>query len=191
MIRNERPEIYEAQCDRCGNCIKFCPNGVFASEEDGYRIFVGGKFGRFHQDGYELFKITDKEMLIKALEATIALIREEAIGEESLTSIINRVGVAPIFQKLYQRKENNRKKITMHIAGMSGENCVQRVAKALQAVPGVMSATVDLVSKEASVEYDPLKTSLVKMEKSVQETGYDIVEEKRQSQTKAKTGDCC
>jgi copper chaperone CopZ/Pyruvate/2-oxoacid:ferredoxin oxidoreductase delta subunit len=191
VIRNQRPEIDEAQCDRCGNCIKFCPNGVFASEESGYRIFVGGKFGRFHRDGYELFKIADKETLMETLEATIALIREESIGEESLTSIINRVGVSPIFQKLYQGKENTGKKITMDITGMSCDTCVQRVAKALQAVPGVADVQVDLGSGTAAVKYDPALTSLVTMEQAVQEAGYHSAKKKEPSRTTGRTGECC
>lgn len=191
VIRNQRPEIDEAQCDRCGNCIKFCPNGVFASEESGYRIFVGGKFGRFHHDGYELFKIADKEMLLESLEATIELIREESIGEESLTSIINRVGVAPIFQKLYQGKENTRKKITMHITGMSCEKCVQSVTTALQGLAGVVDVQVDLVSGTAAVEYDPAQTSLVTMEKAVQEAGYQSAKNKGTSRTTGRTSECC
>jgi hypothetical protein len=45
--------------------------------------------------------MADKETLLRALEASIELIREESLGEESLTSIINRLGVAPLFQKIY------------------------------------------------------------------------------------------
>jgi dissimilatory sulfite reductase (desulfoviridin) alpha/beta subunit len=103
LIRNGRPEIDVTKCDCCGSCFKTCPNGVFAFENTGYRILVGGGSGRFHlhQTAYELFKIANKETLFRALEACIELIREESLGEESLASIINRVGVAPIFQKIY------------------------------------------------------------------------------------------
>ena len=101
LIRNGRPEIDITKCDCCGSCVKTCPNGVFAFEDTGYRIFIGGASGRFHQTAYELFKIANKETLFRTLEACIELIREESLDEESLPSVINRVGVAPIFQKLY------------------------------------------------------------------------------------------
>jgi len=106
LIRNGRPEIDITKCDCCGRCVKVCPNSVFAYENIGYRIFVGGTHGRFHQSGYELFKIANKETLFRALEATIEFIRKESLGEESLTSIINRVGVAPIFQTIYSMEVN-------------------------------------------------------------------------------------
>jgi hypothetical protein len=60
----------------------------------------GGKFERFHQDGYELHKIADKETLFSTLEALINTIQAETDTEESVTSILNRVGVAPIFQRI-------------------------------------------------------------------------------------------
>ncbi len=101
LIRNGRPEIDITKCDCCGACVKACPNSVFAFEDTGYRIFIGGASGRFHQTARELFKIANKETLFRTLEACIELIREESLGEESLPSIINRVGIAPIFQKLY------------------------------------------------------------------------------------------
>ena len=128
---------------------------------------------------------------METLEATIGLIREEAIGEESLTSIINRVGVAPIFQKLYQGKENNRKKITLHIAGMSCEKCVQRIPEALKGLAGVINVQVNLRSGTATVTYDPTLASLPEMERVVGHAGYETVKAKRESPARKKTGDCC
>ena len=101
LMRNGRPEIDVTRCDWCGQCVKFCPDGVLAYENSGYRIWVGGSIGRFPQAGYVLFRMADKETMFRALEASIELIREESLGEESLTSIINRVGVVPILQKIY------------------------------------------------------------------------------------------
>ncbi len=101
LIRDGRPEIDFAKCDWCGNCVRVCPDGVYDYEDTGYRIWVGGSHGRFHQVGYELFKMANKETLFRALEASIELIREDPLGDESLTSIINRVGVAPLLQKIY------------------------------------------------------------------------------------------
>ena len=191
LIRNKRPEIDVTCCDRCGNCIKFCPNGVFASEEAGYRIFAGGKFGRFHHDGYELFKMADKETLIDALEATIELIREESIGEESLTSIINRVGVAPIFQKIYQGKRNNRKQAKIYISGMTCNNCVRRITEILQEIPGVISVQVDLAKGQATLEYEPAKTSPKKMERAVEDAGYVVIKRTVLPRTGEKSNACC
>jgi dissimilatory sulfite reductase (desulfoviridin) alpha/beta subunit len=101
LIRNGGPEIDFTRCDWCGQCVKACLDGVLAYENSGYRIFVGGHIGRFPQYGQVLFRMADRETLFRALEASVELIKEESLGEESLTSIINRLGVAPLFQKIY------------------------------------------------------------------------------------------
>jgi dissimilatory sulfite reductase (desulfoviridin) alpha/beta subunit len=99
MLRRGVPEIDARACDHCGNCIKFCPHGVYTAAETGYRIWMGGKFGRFHQNGYDIFKIADKATLLKSLEALVGTIREAAATEESVTSILNRVGIAGLLDK--------------------------------------------------------------------------------------------
>jgi dissimilatory sulfite reductase (desulfoviridin) alpha/beta subunit len=95
------PVISAARCDLCGSCTRTCPTGKLVEESRGYRIMVGGKFGRFHREGSELFRQADKDSLMGALEATINTIKEESIGHEDITSIVNRIGVAPIFRRMY------------------------------------------------------------------------------------------
>ena len=46
-----------------------------------------------------------------------------------------------------------RSKVTLSIASMSCASCVGRVDKALEAVPGVLSASVNLAAETATVEY--------------------------------------
>ncbi len=99
MLRRGQPEIDERARDDCGRCIKVCPQGVFTARETGYRVWMGGKFGRFHQRGYEVFRIADKDTMMRSLEALVATIRESADTEESITSILNRVGVVKVLKK--------------------------------------------------------------------------------------------
>jgi len=190
LLRNGRPEIDLHACDQCGNCIKFCPKGVFATADSGYRIFAGGRFGRFHRDGYLLFGIADKETLFRTLEASIELIREEAVGEEALDSIIKRIGVAPLFQKLYQKGAARTRKAVLNISGMTCDNCSKRVGEALQAVPGVVSATIDLDKSLAHVAYEPSKTSLNNLKQAVVGAGYGIDLSGRPGGG-TRTGECC
>jgi len=177
VVRDGGPKINVHLCDMCENCVKVCPTGKLVSERKGFRIMVGGKFGRFHQVGYELYKMADLDTLMKAIEASIETIKEEAVGEESLTSIINRTGVLPIFEKLILKGGNMNEKTTLNVTGMTCDKCVMHVIRALQKVPGVTSAKVDLASGKATVEYDRSKTSLADMEKAVKDAGYGIARE--------------
>jgi ferredoxin len=101
ILRKGRPEIDTSVCDYCGQCIKVCPKSVFEPAQAGFRVFVGGRLGRFHQPGFVLFRITDKATVMKALEAVVSLIRDEARGEEGIGDLIKRLGVAPIYERIY------------------------------------------------------------------------------------------
>lgn len=60
------------------------------------------------------------------------------------------------------------------IEGMSCGHCTAAVEKALRAVDGVLSATVDLASKKATIEaVDGLSDDTLK--KAVSEAGYTVM----------------
>ena len=64
---------------------------------------------------------------------------------------------------------------TLKIQGMTCNHCVMRVAKALNAVPGVHDAKVELQKAEALVSYDEDKVSLEGLSAAVGEAGYKVV----------------
>lgn len=67
-------------------------------------------------------------------------------------------------------------KITIPIKGMTCASCVKRVQDALSSLNGVISASVNFASEQASVEYIPVIASIRDFKKIVRDAGYDIVE---------------
>ncbi len=67
-----------------------------------------------------------------------------------------------------------KKRIALPITGMTCVSCVAHVTQALEEVPGVTSAQVNLASEQAAVEYDPARTSPREMEKAVRDIGYGV-----------------
>ncbi|MGE5527826.1 MAG: heavy metal translocating P-type ATPase [Patescibacteria group bacterium] len=59
------------------------------------------------------------------------------------------------------------------LMGMSCAACARRIEKRLQAAPGVLEAAVNLASEKATVRYDPARTDLARLIRTVRETGYD------------------
>ncbi len=59
------------------------------------------------------------------------------------------------------------------VSGMTCASCVARVEKALSSVPGVVSASVNLASEKATVEYVE-GTDIAEMRRAVREAGYDL-----------------
>ena len=60
------------------------------------------------------------------------------------------------------------------VKGMTCDNCVRHVEKALRSITGVSSVTVDLNRHHATVEYDPTVATKQAMASAVSEAGYTL-----------------
>jgi len=70
---------------------------------------------------------------------------------------------------------NSKKKAEIKISGMHCASCAMNVEKTLQDLEGVEKAQVNFSTEKATVEYDPQKLELQKLEKSVKEAGFGVV----------------
>ncbi len=64
------------------------------------------------------------------------------------------------------------RRLALHIEGMSCASCVGRVEKALQAVPGVLQASVNLATEQASVAWTGRDADPAPLLAAVQKAGY-------------------
>jgi copper chaperone CopZ len=65
------------------------------------------------------------------------------------------------------------KHLTMHIEGMSCSHCKMAVEKALQSVPGVTKAQVELDQKTAEVTAQDA-VDIEALTRAVEDAGYDV-----------------
>ncbi len=63
--------------------------------------------------------------------------------------------------------------LRLPVAGMTCASCVRRVEKALQALPGVRSASVNLATEEAAVQADA-SVGIGALASAVRQAGYDV-----------------
>ncbi len=66
--------------------------------------------------------------------------------------------------------------VELPITGMTCASCVRRVEKALARVPGVVTASVNLASEQASVTYVPGVASRAELRQAVENAGYGVIE---------------
>ena len=83
-----------------------------------------------------------------------------------------------IIKKGYHMVEKNKKKVEIKVSGMSCASCALNVEKSLNELEGVEEAHVNIGTEKATVEYDPGKLNLPKLEKAVEEAGFSVVNEK-------------
>ncbi|MBI4608958.1 MAG: copper ion binding protein [Candidatus Rokubacteria bacterium] len=66
-------------------------------------------------------------------------------------------------------------RITLPISGLTCPACVQAVERALRAVPGVRTATVNFAWGLATAEYDPRQTTVAALYEAIKAAGYRAV----------------
>jgi len=67
-------------------------------------------------------------------------------------------------------------RVTVPVRGMSCASCVEKVQKALSAVPGVIRADVNFATEKATVEYVPGQVTVKDLAKAVHDAGYELLE---------------
>ena len=68
--------------------------------------------------------------------------------------------------------------IVFGVVGMSCAACVARIETALQSLQGVRQASVNLATGQASIFYNPTVTNPPTLQEVIQDTGYQVIEER-------------
>lgn len=86
--------IYDSgMCNHCGRCMNKCPFKAFDNYQDGYGIYIGGRWGKQVSRANMLSKIiTDREEVLKIVEKAILLFREQGIFGERFSDTVARIG---------------------------------------------------------------------------------------------------
>lgn len=66
-------------------------------------------------------------------------------------------------------------KVTLSVQGMSCSHCENAIKKAVGALKGVSSVTVDLKGKAVTVEYEPAKVALDTIKNEIEDQEYDVI----------------
>ncbi len=118
--------IDENACNHCGRCVGKCPFHAVEDYTEGYRIYIGGRWGKKVAQGNYLGKVfTEKEEVMEVIEKAILLFREQGITGERFADTVARIGFENVQEQLLssellQRKEENIK-AQKHLTG--GATC--------------------------------------------------------------------
>lgn len=118
--------IDENACNHCGRCVGKCPFHAIEDYTNGYRVYIGGRWGKKVAQGRYLDKVfTDKEEVLSIVEKAILLFREQGNTGERFADTVARIGFENVQEQLLSdellgRKEENIK-AQKHLTG--GATC--------------------------------------------------------------------
>ena len=119
-------EIDEEVCNNCGRCVGSCPFDAIEDGTPGYKIYIGGRWGKKIAQGRALSKVfTSEEEILDTIEAAILLFREQGETGERFADTIARIGFENVEKQLLSRDILNRKQeildARLHLVG--GATC--------------------------------------------------------------------
>lgn len=88
-------------CNHCGRCVGKCHFDALSDGTYGYKIYIGGRWGKKTAKGRTLGKIfTDKEEALQVIERAILLFRDQGIAGERFSDMISRLGFEAVEKQL-------------------------------------------------------------------------------------------
>ena len=119
-------EIDKDVCNNCGRCIGRCPFDCIEDGTYGYKIYIGGRWGKSVAQGRALSKVfTDKEEALSVIEKAILLYREQGYTGERFATTIERLGFENVEAQLLSDDILERKQeildAQLHLTG--GATC--------------------------------------------------------------------
>ncbi len=98
-------------CNNCGRCVGTCHFDSIEDGKVGYRVYLGGRWGKLTNPGIPMTKIfASEEEVMDVVEKMILLFREQGITGERLSQTIERIGFENVEAQLlsddlFERKD--------------------------------------------------------------------------------------
>ena len=93
--------IIGSECNNCGRCKGKCPFGVIPEYTDGYKVYIGGRWGKKYANGIPLDRVfTSEDEVMDLIERAILFFRDEGISGERFADTIKRLGFDYVQDKL-------------------------------------------------------------------------------------------
>ena len=95
-----RPVIDLSRCDRDGECVSACPTGAIRANKHGWRVFLGGNFGRHPALAYEVGGVVDTAEAVDIAERALEAYVRHGQGRERVRVVVDRVGLDEFLEEV-------------------------------------------------------------------------------------------
>ena len=111
-------------CNNCGRCVGKCPFHCNDESAYGWKVYVGGRWGKKSAHGQMLHKVfTDKEEVMQVVEKAILLFRDQGKSGERFADTIARLGMENVEAQLLGDELLKRKAEILGLSVVGGASC--------------------------------------------------------------------
>lgn len=111
-------------CNNCGRCVGKCPFHCADDAAYGFKIYIGGRWGKKTAKGQMLNKIfTSEKEVLETIEKAILFFRSEGISGERFADTINRIGFEKAEKMLLSDELLKRKAEILNLNVTGGATC--------------------------------------------------------------------
>ena len=109
-LEDGKINMHPESCNHCGRCVGKCPFNAVEAEVTGYKVCIGGRWGKRVAMGQPLEIIfTSEEEVLNVIEKAILLFREQGEAGERFADTIKRLGFENVQAQLFSDEILNRK----------------------------------------------------------------------------------
>lgn len=111
VVRTDSKAAYvKEECNSCGRCMGKCPFGAFYGYQTGYKLYIGGRWGKKVARGTPLSRLlyTEEEVL-DAIEGCILFFKAYGIDGERFNDTLKRVGFEKAEELILSKKLTDRR----------------------------------------------------------------------------------
>lgn len=114
--------IIGSDCNNCGRCKGKCPFGAVPEYTNGYKVYIGGRWGKKYANGRPLEKVfISEEEVLDVVERAILFFRDEGQTGERFSDTIQRLGFDYVQDKLLNSKIDKAAVLNKKVKG--GATC--------------------------------------------------------------------
>ncbi|MDY4192240.1 MAG: FAD-dependent oxidoreductase [Oscillospiraceae bacterium] len=112
-VRDGKLCIDAGACNHCGRCLAKCPFHALERYTAGYRVYIGGRWGKKTAQGRSLSRVfPSREEVLDVVEKAILLFREQGVTGERFADTVARLGFENVERQLLSgdllaRREEN------------------------------------------------------------------------------------
>ncbi len=113
VVKDGKLVLDDSACNHCGRCVGKCPFKAAEAFTSGYRVYIGGRWGKRVAHGRYLDRVfTSQEEVLDVIEKAILLFREQGVTGERFADTIARLGFENVQEQLLSdgllsRKQEN------------------------------------------------------------------------------------